>query len=90
MSLKEFLASEDRDGFVKEKVAAMQHHVELCFISMKEGAYLKYQEHFKTVQNNYYAIYGYIMAAYAYGRISFEDSSTLVEEVIELSKVKLG
>lgn len=90
MTLKEFLASEDSDGFVKEKVAAMQSHVELCLISMKDEAFSEYAEHLNTVEKNYYAIYGYIMAACAYGRISLEDSTTLVEEVIELSKVRLG
>ena len=89
MTMQEFMTSNDMDGFVKEKIAAMQFHVELCLICMEDGALLEYREHFKTVRQNYYAIYGYIMASCVYGRITFEDSETLVEEVMELSKINL-
>lgn len=88
MTLKEFMETEDNRGFVEDKIATMQNHVEFCLISMKKGADFEYKEHLETVEQSYYAIYGYIMAAYAYGRISQKDKSTLVGEVIELSKVQ--
>lgn len=89
MTMQEFMASNDSDGFVKEKIAAMQFHVELCLINMKGGTFLEFREHLNTVQQNYYAVYGYIIASCAYGRITFEDSETLVEELMELSKINL-
>ena len=90
MTMKEFMASNDSDGFVKEKIAAMQFHVELCLINMKEGAFFEYREHLKTVQQNYYAVYGYLCASHAYGCITSENLESLVSEAIELSKIKLG
>lgn len=89
MTLQEFITTNDSKGFVKEKSAAMRFHVELCKQYMKDGSYMKFKTHFETVNQNYYAIYGYIMAAYEYGRISFEESCSLLDEVMESSKPKM-
>lgn len=86
MTLKEFIKSHDNRGFVEEKVEAMRFHVELCEIFMKENSLFDFKMHLDTVNENYYAIYGYLMAARAYGHITSEDLCSLVAEVRNSSK----
>ena len=89
MTLQEFIASHDNRGFVEEKVKAMRFHVELCELAIKENSYFDFKMHLDTVNENYYAVYGYIMAARTYNYISSEESRSLLNELRESSKPKM-
>ena len=90
MTLKEFIKSHDNRGFVEEKVEAMRFHVELCELVIKENtSYFDFKMHLDTVNENYYAVYGYIMAARTYNYISSEESCSLLNELRKASKPKM-
>ena len=89
MTLQEFIASNDRNGFAQRCLEKMQDAINLMGLALNNGSTDEFREHLRRVDSCYYSLYGFIQAAYAFGHITLEDSNLLADELMELSKFKV-
>lgn len=88
MTMQEFITANDSKGFFDDHLKKLRFHFELSCSSKVDGDFEKSRAHLRRADNSYYILYGYINAVYAYGHISFEDQSSLVNELMELFESK--
>lgn len=88
MTLQEFIASNDSRGFAQRCLEKMQDANKLMSTSLDNGSSEEFRECLRRVDSCYYQLFGFIQAAYAFNRISSEDSDLLADELMDLSVFK--
>ena len=88
MTLQEFIASNDSNGFARRCLKKMQDANKLMSTSLDNGLSEEFREYLKCVDRCYYKLFGFIQAAYAFNRISLEDANLLADELMDLSVSK--
>lgn len=81
MTLQEFVKRNDPTCFVKGRLADLQNHLAMSKLSTNFD-----EKKYGLLQADrcYYCIYGFIKAAFSYGRITFEEYNSLLDELMDL------
>lgn len=80
MTLQEFASRNERNSFVKNKLEEIKHNITMAEAANGEER----TAYWNTANNFFYAVWGYIAAAYDYGDIPWDVRTALTDELMEL------
>ena len=86
MTLQEFIAANDNKGYADARLRSMISHIEQANTAMRNVSFDEHNEHLERVSEEYFALYGFIMASYGFDRISLNEMLQLTDELYTLVK----
>lgn len=88
MTMQEFIASNDNKGYANARLRSMISHIEQVNTAMRNVSSDEHKEHLERASDEYFALYGFIMASYGFDRISLNEMLQLTDELYTLFKTR--